>query len=1109
MFPVNRLARSPNCDTLMSFSAIGCMVPKNPFSPRSSDNKRVQSCKDADSSPERLLLLSLKQTSEGSEHIELGMPPNSLFFDKSTILNLSKPCQFDGISPDRRLFDKSKKDKFFIFLMDSGMLPFRRFLERSRFSNIDILLPMSIGIGQEFLYMSKVNNSESCPISSAIIPSIKLKDRSRWLKCDQFPNLGSEPMKELWERSRCTRSLKYPKESGPTIKPIDNAPTQLTCISIVVPVAGLASVPVEKGLKNLPKLSKMAGGSRRSARSRIKSSTDADEDEPLRNPRINSKNRRDSSSSLRIFNVRLEIVLGFCILSFLVIFFLIHRLVNTVEENQRPRVVTPFPAPKLMDLPMFQGDHKESLYWGTYRPHVYFGVRARTPRSLVAGLMWLGVKDGRYYMRHVCQDSDELSKYGWTQHNGRDFGHQVLVDQDMTLATSFVKTKGEGSGYGGDWAVRLGVQNEESQWNNQMQSSGYLFFYLADEDGNALSLSKDSESSLLAFGSRLDIGDWQLHLKAKDDLGVHYSGFRTPHIHNLSDLVQEELAVQARMFNRLQLSDTSDDSSNILIFQISATIPLEADIAFVAGTGSRVEERVSSLTGTLLTNLLKEKQGEFDSKFEKCFNLADKPDVHTNDMGQDLDSESVIVGKAAIGNMLGGIGYFYGQSKISLPKSSKVKSHENFVSYWPAELYTAVPSRPFFPRGFLWDEGFHQLLIRRWDVHICLDIIGHWLDLMNVDGWIPREQILGAEALSKVPEEFVLQHPTNGNPPTLFLVLRELVYGVKKNKFTATESNEISSFLERALVRLEAWFQWFNTTQSGKEMGTYYWHGRDNSTTRELNPKSLSSGLDDYPRASHPSEEERHLDLRCWMLLAADSLHSITELFESGSERKKRYGSTAKLLSDFEILNQVHFDAAYGAYFDFGNHTEKVRLSWKEKKVENNYPTRELIREVLKRPELRLVPHIGYVSLFPFMEKIIPPESWILDKQLDLISNRSILWTDYGLRSLAKTSTLYMKRNTEHDPPYWRGPIWMNMNYRILSALHHYSQVNGPYKDRAKVVYSELRSNLIGNVVHNYHQTGFLWEQYDQTKGKGKGARLFTGWTSLVLLIMAEAYAEG
>ncbi|CAA2997451.1 Mannosyl-oligosaccharide glucosidase GCS1 [Olea europaea subsp. europaea] len=103
-----------------------------------------------------------------------------------------------------------------------------------------------------------------------------------------------------------------------------------------------------------------------------------------------------------------------------------------------------------------------------------------------------------------------------------------------------------------------------------------------------------------------------------------------------------------------------------------------------------------------------------------------------------------------------------------------------------------------------------------------------------------------------------------------------------------------------------------------------------------------------------------------------------------------------------------------------------------------------------------------------------------------------------------------MIRNTEHDPPYWRGTIWMNMNYLVLSSLNHYSKVDGPYRGRAKTVYSDLRDNLIRNVVRNYNQTGFFWEQYDQKngKGKGKGARLFTGWTSLVLLIMAEAYNE-
>jgi len=76
----------------------------------------------------------------------------------------------------------------------------------------------------------------------------------------------------------------------------------------------------------------------------------------------------------------------------------------------------------------------------------------------MAGLMWIGVKDGKYHLRHFCRHEDDLSTYGWTRHNGRDFGHQVLVDHGMTLTTGFLKSKEEGSGYGGDWAVRINVQ---------------------------------------------------------------------------------------------------------------------------------------------------------------------------------------------------------------------------------------------------------------------------------------------------------------------------------------------------------------------------------------------------------------------------------------------------------------------------------------------------------------------------------------------------------------------------------------------------------------------------------------------------------------------------
>ena len=56
---------------------------------------------------------------------------------------------------------------------------------------------------------------------------------------------------------------------------------------------------------------------------------------------------------------------------------------------------------------------------------------------------------------------------------------------------------------------------------------------------------------------------------------------------------------------------------------------------------------------------------------------------------------------AGLSNMLGGICYFFGSSQVKV--GGKVQQTA------PVALLTAVPSRSFFPRGFLWDEGFHQV----------------------------------------------------------------------------------------------------------------------------------------------------------------------------------------------------------------------------------------------------------------------------------------------------------------------------------------------------------------------------------------------------------------
>jgi hypothetical protein len=62
-----------------------------------------------------------------------------------------------------------------------------------------------------------------------------------------------------------------------------------------------------------------------------------------------------------------------------------------------------------------------------------------------------------------------------------------------------------------------------SKWNEEFGRGAQLFFYLADEGGNVLDVSRENlnihEDSLLASGSRTDIGDWELHLKSTVMLG--------------------------------------------------------------------------------------------------------------------------------------------------------------------------------------------------------------------------------------------------------------------------------------------------------------------------------------------------------------------------------------------------------------------------------------------------------------------------------------------------------------------------------------------------------------------------------------------------------------
>ncbi|CAG9136656.1 unnamed protein product [Plutella xylostella] len=170
-----------------------------------------------------------------------------------------------------------------------------------------------------------------------------------------------------------------------------------------------------------------------------------------------------------------------------------------------------------------------------------------------------------------------------------------------------------------------------------------------------------------------------------------------------------------------ELKDHEKDV-NFVAIQLLVNTPFTLDVVYTTE-----DLPTPPLKGDSYTEALEEKRQTFDEQFEETFKLAEKG----------YSSENISIARAAFSNCLGGVGYFYGAGRV---QSSYTKEP---VPYWKAPLYTAVPSRSFFPRGFLWDEGFHGLLLGRWSPELQLDVAAHWLDLINVEGWIPREQILG------------------------------------------------------------------------------------------------------------------------------------------------------------------------------------------------------------------------------------------------------------------------------------------------------------------------------------------------------------------------------
>jgi mannosyl-oligosaccharide glucosidase len=633
------------------------------------------------------------------------------------------------------------------------------------------------------------------------------------------------------------------------------------------------------------------------------------------------------------------------------------------------------------------------------------------------------------------------------------------------------------------------------------------------------------------------------------------------------------------------LDDSIEDGSTLVVVQAIVQIAdgsafQEGDVVLdVVLNEDDVAKKlpVASELHKLVSRTLASRVKAFESKFEDTFQLSSK---RLNDPSKSSEEHSALhfndshvrFAQAAFGNLIGGIGFFYGSSLV---QHDPEKPSE--VAASPVKpLFTAVPSRSFFPRGFLWDEGFHQLGIAPFDYRLTQDIVAHWLNLMEDDGYIAREQILGETARRRVPVEFLVQHVEHANPPTLLLAVEKIVqYGLKENANDEQREAELIEYVRLIFPFLERWYDWFVTTQRGPheddQAASMRWRGR-NPNDGKLIANTLSSGLDDYPRASRPSAREMHVDLLSWMAKSSEIMSRLAKM--SGlldkaaafEQERERYALG---------LDRYHWDEQLQSYFDIGEHSADGKIvpqvvircrDAQGRAVDATAPVNDVQRQRARCPashpqymfplgdgrgglqlkevfipetvraggvvnglasagfnpslndqqtKLQPVKHVGYVSIFPLLLKLLPPDSPRLIALLrGQILDPSHLWSPYGLRSMSTLDSFYERENAPGDNPYWRGSIWMNINYLALDALHHYAQpkVGSPFRKEFRAAYEQLRNNVISNIFSEYERTGYLWEQYSgdihhrERYGRGQRCHPFSGWTALIVNIMAETY---
>ena len=413
-----------------------------------------------------------------------------------------------------------------------------------------------------------------------------------------------------------------------------------------------------------------------------------------------------------------------------------------------------------------------------------------------------------------------------------------------------------------------------------------------------------------------------------------------------------------------------------------------------------------------------------------------------------------------------------------------------------------IPSKGLYPFQWKWDSGFIAIGLAYFDMNKAKTEISTLLDTQWENGFIPHI-VFHTESDTYYPGADFHQsnlHPSASKkyistgmtqPPVTGFVLQEL-YRISDDK------EDILQFIEKVIDKVYANHQYFYKNRDLHNEGLVYiyhnWEsGTDNSPIwddifKTMNPPKYTFERKDTALVDPTQRPEKR---------EYDYYLQIIEIAKEHSYNDQKIAEFSPFLVQDPLFNSMLIKSNQSLielYSLIGGHQEKVNQlkKWQEKSIKTfNEKLFDKELGAYIHYDLRNDRQLRYVSSSSFSPLFagIPSQ-----ERAQILVNT--LNEKFGGKDNYLCASFDMTNERFNPKRYWRGPVWINLNWMLYRGLKNYG-------------FKDIAERIKNDSIELVEKVGF-YEYFDPRKeiykedSKGYGGNNFSWTAALIIDLLNE-----